>query len=346
MLEELALRCDQAGAMHWLQHFLAVPTFRGKRPYLMVGLDASMTITWAVLLYELTPLGLSTGIFSTDDISGFRSVIALAPERAEVAGLAAKILLESGAQIAMISFLKSAGGSARVETKLPACWATRDRTVLNTLVATDTYEATLMLLGKATRFNMRYYRRRLMRQMRYELVSDARGLFTEESFEALNATSLNPMAQDVMRLQYASACEARGGFLLGLRTEDGTWLGIVGGWRQGATTVLLWQINRAGFERNSLGTVMRGHFLEYEIERGVRKIVFYGGTPNSIQNSFESDTVEDLVAVQRSVKARLLSGLASLAAKRRRWMKGTNFIAATLHDHTLAWHETNEPVNR
>jgi hypothetical protein len=345
LLEALALRCNQAGAMHWLEHFLAVPTFRGKTPYLVLGVDAAEMLAWAVLMYELTPLGLATGVFSTDDISGFRSVIAPASDRAAVAGLAADALLERGAQIVMISRLKTNVETAKLHAKVSAHWAVLDRAVVNTLTAGDTYEATLMSLGKGTRFNMRYYRRRLMQQVSYELVEDARGLFTVSEFDALNAASLNPMPQDLMRLQYASACNARGGFLTGMRSLDGRWLGVVGGWRQADTTVLLWQMNRAGFERASIGTVMRGHFLENEIAQGARRIVFYGGTPNSIRNAFKRDTVEDLVVVRRSRKAAWLMKIASLVARPGSWRKSTNFLAATLHDDALEWHETGAARN-
>jgi hypothetical protein len=345
MLEALALRCHQAGAMHWLEHFLSVPSFRGKTPYLVLGVDAEGAPAWAVLLYELTPLGVATGVFSTDDISGFRSVIAPAEDRAAVGAMAGEALLQRGAQVVMISYLKANGAPASMQVKVPSRWAVRERAVVNTLVAGETYEATLMSLGKATRFNMRYYRRRLKQQLLYEVVADARGLFTVAEFDALNAATLNPMAQDLMRLQYASACRARGGFLMGMRTTDGLWLGVVGGWRQSGTTVLLWQMNRAGFERASIGTVTRGHFLENEIMQGTRRIVFYGGTPNSIRNAFERDTVVDMVAVRRSKKAALLLKIASPIAKPGLWGRGANFLAATLHDDALEWHETDAGQN-
>jgi hypothetical protein len=36
LLEAFALCCGQPGAMSWLRHFLSVPSFRGKMPYVVL----------------------------------------------------------------------------------------------------------------------------------------------------------------------------------------------------------------------------------------------------------------------------------------------------------------------
>ena len=89
LLESLAERCDQAGAMNWLGYFLAASSFKGKRPYLVLmmksGADTSSPrledVHAAVLLFEYRVLGMPTGAFSTDDWAGFRTVIAPEGER-------------------------------------------------------------------------------------------------------------------------------------------------------------------------------------------------------------------------------------------------------------------------
>jgi hypothetical protein len=350
LLEELAEQCHQAGAMHWLEHFLTVPTFRGRTPYLLLGVVAGEAETanignvrWAVLMYEFSVLGFGSGAFSTDDISGFRTVIAPVGERHDAVTAAVSILLERGAQIAMVSFAEDDdAGKYALRTDVPCRWAVRERAVMNTLRTKESYEATLMSLGKATRFNMRYYRRRLGRRVTCELVSDARGLFSEEQIDRMNADSLNPFTKNLARLQFASTARLRGGFLLLLRSASGEWLGLIGGWRQAGTTVLLWQMNRAGFERDSLGTVMRGYFVEHEVERGAKKIMFYGGTPNSIQTSFLQSRVVDLIVVRKSFQARLLCRFAALFAKPHWWMKSTNFVARAVSSDPMVWHESDD----
>jgi hypothetical protein len=353
LLEELAEQCSQAGAMHWMEHFLAVPTFRGRTPYLLLGVDAEggeleiSGVRWAVLMYEFSVLGFGLRTFSTDDISGFRTVIARAGERHAAVTAATNKLLQMGAQILMISFMEEVGDAEYSLKPDVACrWAVRERPVANTLLAKETYQQTLMSLGKTTRFNMRYYRRRLGRQVPCELVSDAREIFSEEQIDVMNAESLNPFSKMLNRLQFVSVRRLRGGFLLCLRANTGDWLGLIGGWRQAGTTVLLWQMNRAGYERDSLGTVMRSYFVEHEIEHGAEKIMFYGGTPNSIQNSFVQSKVTDLVVVRKSLRARLLCRVALIFAKPRWWMKSPNFMARAVCSDPMVWHENGTRSER
>ena len=52
-------------------------------------------------------------------------------------------------------------------------------------------------------------------------------------------------------------------------------------------TVLHWQMNAAGYEKLSVGTAMRSYFLEHEVGRGAKKLIYYGGTPHSMGHSFE-----------------------------------------------------------
>ncbi len=354
LLEGLAERCGQVGAMHWLEHFLTVPTFRGRTPYLLLGVDADSIanpstddLRWAVLMYEFSVFGFGLRAFSTDDISGLRTVIAPAGERHMAVTAAANALMERDAQIAMVSFTEEASeGEYALQADISCRWAVRERAVANTLPTRESYEATLMSLGKATRFNMRYYRRRLARRITCELVSDARGLFNDEQIDKMNAESLNPFTKELAKLQFESTGCLRGGFLLLLRSTAGEWLGVIGGWRQNGTTVLLWQMNRAGFKRDSLGTVMRAYFVEHEVERGAEKIMFYGGTPNSIQNSFMQSKVVDLVVVRKSLHARLLCRLAAVFAKPHWWMKSTNFVARAVSSDPMVWHESDGRAER
>jgi hypothetical protein len=348
LLAELAERCGQAGAMHWLEHFFTVPTFRGRTPCLLLGVNANADedfkttdVSWAVLMYEFSVLGFGLRTFSTDDISGFRTVIAPDGERHAAVTSAANALLQRGAQMLMISFSEDSTGSEyALDTNVACKWAVRERPVMNTLLPKGTYQETLMSVGKTTRFNMRYYRRRLERRVPMELIGDARGLFTSEEIDAINEQSLNPFSQALNRRQFRSVTNLRGGFLLCLRTAGGDWLGLIGGWRQAGTTVLLWQMNRAGYEQDSLGTVMRSYFVEHEIERGAGKIMFYGGTPNSIQNSFLRSKVTDVVVVRKSLWARLFRGVASIFAKPRWWMKSPNFMARAFCSDLMEWHES------
>ena len=170
----------------------------------------------------------------------------------------------------------------------------------------STFEETLASLGKATRFNLRYYRRRLLRRMPCEVVSDARGQLSRQQLEWLNTNSLNPLPLAEFVKRYDDVCELSGGYLFGVREASGKWLGLVAGWRSGTTTVLHWQLNVSGYEKDSLINVVRSYFLEHEVELGARRLVIHGGTTHSMVHSFEVYPAFDLVVRRRSFRSALI----------------------------------------
>jgi hypothetical protein len=361
LLEGLALRCGQSGAMHWLKHFLAVPSAVEKIPYLVLVPQEGVSLhemqldrlqpehlRAAVLMFQYRFLGLPVGAFSTDDVSGFRTVVAPVEQRAAVAEIAANAMLERGAQFVLVSYCDAdcnAGRDAVEPVPAPRLtagrkleWARRRRPVAKTLPLAGSFEATLATLGKATRFNLGYYRRRLLKKMSCEFVPNVCGLLSDSDLDALNAGSLNPVTSENFRLQYRSSCDLPGGFVVGLRDGEGRWLSLIGGWRQKETTVLYWQMNAAGFERDSLGTVMRSYFLEHEVQLGGRQLVVYGGTTHSMGNSFVRETVTELVVRRRSGRATSLR-LVSQAwcAIARLTGKPNNFLASAISRDDLPW---------
>jgi hypothetical protein len=347
LLEQLALRCGQPGAMNWMQYFLAVPEFRWKTPYLVL-LTHSKTepralrvenVRAAVLLFEYRILGLPTRVFCTDDATGMRTVISRLEDRQTASVTAVRALMRYGAQIVMVS-RDDAGrtvGVPRLGEEHPILWARQRRPIAMTLELEPTYQATLAKLGKSTRFNLGYYRRRLLAKMPCEFVADARGMLSEADLRTINSGSLNPVPMELFKLQYASACHLPGGFLIGLRGPLGEWLSLIGGWRQDRTTVLHWQQNASGYERSSLGTVMRSYFLESEIARGARTLSFYGGTPHSMQNSFVQAEVTDLLVRRHSWQAAVLVAFARMIGGVQRWMGRMNFVVEILCDQKLVW---------
>jgi len=347
LLESLAERCDQDGAMNWLGYFLSASSFRGKHPYLVLimksGADTSSPrledVHAAVLLFEYRALGLPTGVFSTDDWAGFRTVIAPKGERAATSVMAADALLARGAQIVLISYGQHRGvASAFVPVmQSRAMWVAGRRPVAMTLRLEPTVKETLARLGKSTRFNLGYYRRRLQAVESCELIGDVDDRLQEHELEELNRTSLNPIDLAEFRLQYECACKLPGGFLLGLRNREGKWLSLIGGWRQGDVTVLHWQMNAAGYEKLSLGTAMRSYFLEHEVERGAKKLIYYGGTPHSMGNSFEREEVTDLVVRRRSLQSTAMVGTLRLLAAVRSYVGINSLLVQMVGGNRLRW---------
>ncbi len=333
--------------MSWLGYFLAAPSFKGKQPYLVLIMKSETPaaklrladIHAAVLLFEYRIMGLPTGAFSTDDWSGFRTVIAPEPDRAAMGAFAAEALFRHGAQMVLISFLqpRDDAGTFVPAMDYRALWISGKRPVSMTLHLEPTVSATLAKLGKSTRFNLGYYRRRLQHFEPCEFVVDARGLMRDDELEALNHASLNPVGPDEFRLQVQSACNLPGGFMLGLRTFRGQWLSLIGGWRQGDVTVLHWQLNVVGYEKLSIGTAMRSYFLEHEVALGTTKLIYYGGTPHSMGNSFERERVTDLIVRRRGLQAVALHVVVRALASLRSRVGINSLLVQAIGSNRLKW---------
>ena len=331
--------------MNWLSHFISVSSFNRKKPYLVLmvrnGVKPSPLnvddVHAAIFLFEYTMMGLPTGAFCADDWAGFRTVIAPEPERAAMAAAAADAMLDHGAQIVLVAYGHPVGAADRhaPSSHHALRWAWSTQPVAMELPLETTMQATLAKLGRSTRYNLGYYRRRLAKEMPCEFIADARGMLREDEMQAINAGSLNPVTETDFRRQYKSSCELHGGFLLGLRTADGTWVSLVGGWRQAGTTVHYWQMNKAGHEKLSIGKAMLSYFLEHEVNLGTHKLIYNGGTPNPIRFSFTPHEVTYLVAERKSLRGRALNNLMRLANS----LRGLNsLLAQTVCSEGLVWH--------
>lgn len=173
MLVELSHRTGQTGAMDSLDYFLSTPAVLRKTPYLMlVGLRAGVKaeeataddVAGALLLYEYRFARLGVKVFATDDKSGRRTVIAPPEIRTRVAELACRTLIAKGAVTILIT-LEGDEEARREGPEIPGqpeCWiATRARATPGYLPLGRTLDQTLAAMGRHTRRNLRYYRRRL-----------------------------------------------------------------------------------------------------------------------------------------------------------------------------------------
>jgi hypothetical protein len=342
LLQELAQCCGQPGAMHWLEYFLNRRAAERKPPFLVLHLehpsDADRlslgNVRAAALFFEYRILGLRTRAFSTDDAVGFRTVIAPAQERAAMATRAAQALIQQGAHIVLATYDACAQEEGcEPVLNFPGLLAgLRRRDVRRFLEIGPSFDETLARLGRLTRRNVRYYRRRLSARTPCELVPDVGAYITLDELHAFNRGSINPVSADEVNLRWRSASRLPGSFLMGLRTSGGEWLSFVGGWRQGTTTVLHWQMNTAGHEHDSISTVMRSFFLEHEAAHGTRRLLMYGGTPHSIRHSFERESIADVLICRPSLRAKLLRLLARTVASPRGITGRINFLAQTLSE--------------
>lgn len=354
LLEQFAGRCGQSGSMHWLGYFLGGAGARWKRPYVVLllrpGADAASLklddIRGAVLCYEFSAFGVHTGAFATDDWEGLRTVIAEPMLRRQVTALATRALIQRGAHLVLTTY--TAPGETRAEPMLEypnTLWATHDRRVTKQrLVLGPTYEETLAKFGKRTRNHLRYYRRRLLAEMDCEFLPDAGSVLREEDLLRLNAGSRNPLPPSECKRRYYATRDQNGGFLIGLRRVDGELLSIIGGWRQGTTTVMHHQLNAGGYESYSLSTVMRSFFLESEVERGTQTLIFYHGTNHSMSHAFEAEIARDYVVRRKSLRAAAIHRIAGFLVSPRHYPNAAyfggsgTFFASVLTSDMLEWH--------
>ncbi len=341
LLQAFAASCDQPCALHWMPFFLNGRGRWWKRPSLVLvlkhGADPAQLqvddLAGAALFFEYRPLGLPTWTAVNDD------VVAPEGQKSLIAGIAADAMLNRGAHAVVASYYEDPLDPNEPWKALRpsgSMWVQRSREMRRQMRLGKTYEETLGRLGKSTRFNMRYYSKRFQTKVPFEYVADARGILTEAEMLALNESCLNPVEKSDCKLRFKLSCEGDG-FMVGIRSLEGEWLSAIGGWRQGDTTVVHWQVNKAGYEKDSLVTVMRASFLNGEAARGMQRLMYYGGTSHSMQNSFDEEVAWDFFVRRRSRRAAVLHMLSRFVETPDGLTKRTNFLASGLRNPELSW---------
>lgn len=351
LLVQLCDATGQSGAMDTLEHLLHSPTALEKTPCLvLVGFPGALStrlsaaeatlsdLRGAVLLYEYRVLGRPTGIFATDDVTGHRTVIAFPESRVEVAEQACRTLLRRGALMLLVSLDgapvvgkgAASPGTRQAAADEPLCSrAVRVRNIPRDLKLETTLEATLAQMGSNTRRNLRRYRKRLETNLGAHFVPEAEVGLDEFLELARNATNPIPVTEAAWRYNALQASPGR--MLLGVKAQDGRWLSLIGGQRNGTTTELEWQVNRGDLPHYSLSTVMRAYLLENEIALGMSRVMFKGGTPHSMRHSLIESRVTDLIVVRRTP---LAMGLRKAA----RWVfPHSIYLGHALRDPDLIW---------
>jgi hypothetical protein len=141
----------------------------------------------------------------------------------------------------------------------------------------DSYEGFLESMGKQTRRNFRYYRRRLESRGHHHVSEMSLDQFERAAkrLEGLNVIGSHrggtPRAMRMLKAVERPV-------LMGLRHENGEWLSIVGGWREGDRIVVFIQMNNdQDYPEDSLCTVARACLIDTAIQQGTRELVFWAG---------------------------------------------------------------------
>jgi hypothetical protein len=347
VLIELSTRCNQLGAMDYLDYFLTSPDNIKKIPYLVL-LTLRMGVSvfelqpedvlGAALVYEYSLLGLPTRLFNAADFNGSRAVVAPEPIRSRLCARVCLYLMEHhGAQAALltceteprISPLESFPAAAPRSGKF--WWATQTREVGATIPLQETADETLADMGKNTRRNLKRYRRKAEAELLCTFHSDVKTLLTRAQLSELNRASTHPVIDSILERRYNTLKAIEGLFCVGVKMPDGQWISLLGGRRHHGICEIDWQLNRARLERYSVGTVIRSFLIEHEIAIGSTKLHFEGGTPHAMRLSFLNRYATDIIVVNRSLFTLLLRKLA------RRLSPNRNFLFQRLADPELIW---------
>lgn len=336
-LVELTYRCGQAGdAIARLEEDFARPSFTSKRPTLVLttgcGANGAEELQAAVLLYEHRIFGVGCRVFYADYQGAVRTVIAPEGERARAALAASELLLQQGALLVHVSYEgdepRLGGARSDMAGGRGPTWAMRRRQTIGYMPVDDTAEATLANLGKHTRRNLRYYRRRAEADLGQMVVDHPE--FTRDEFVAFSRVCSYPLAEEEAVNRHEAMQHQPSSYLyLGLRAANGEWLSLIGGRHEGNSTYIEWQMNRADMPSYSLCTLMRSHLIDYEVARGSRRVYFVGGTGHSISSALIPEVkIADLLVIQ--------FGLPRWAL--RRVARPDSFVREMLSNTALQWH--------
>lgn len=343
-LTDLARRSGQPGGMDDLNYFLARPQVRKKTPqvlWLEGQLPKIESPDAAVLLYEHHVGGYGIRIFATDDTTGRRTLVSAPSLRVCFALSACQSLLERGAQIILISFRHEdpqvdAGLEQLLQGKGYSCrWASREREITGYLRLETTYDATMARLGNKTRSHLRYYRRRVEKELGAEFVRDVK--ISREDFIAMNRISAYAVTEEVAGWRYDLLEKLSSPLLYGMRDRDGRWLSLIGGRHYDRNMELFWQMNRDDMPSLSLGTAMRAFLIEHEVLCGTQRLYIEGGTTHSMSHAFLPEKVTDLIVIRQTPVAPLLPGLM------KRFLHPDNMLLHVLDDRALVWRTVNRP---
>lgn len=356
LLEQSAASLGQPGTMHWLNCFFdntKVSSWR--QPCLVIALSAATDLNpsrlspnqvqGAVFFTEYSLLGLRSGIFISPDNLGMRNVLARDGSHTEIVLIAMRTLLRQGARFLIASYESGRLHQNEIYPGIDidgALWTQRNRSHPKFLPLMHTLEETLATLGKLTRRNMRYYRHRLEERVGCEYTSSVRATVPDGEIASINHDALNPIDLDEFRLRWQQATTHPDGFLAVLKTAQGEWLSFIGGWRNGTTTFIRWQVNKASYAADSLNQVMRSYFIESEIAMGARRLVFDGGTRGSIVNAFTEVPVVDLIVRRKTFLDLRFRTACLLLSASQKLLKRPYMVVEILQDRQLEWHSGNE----
>jgi hypothetical protein len=304
-LDQLRLRCHQQDDITTdIDYFLACKDPENRRPFVL-AFRAESELVAAAFFHQVCFVGVGSGLACAGDPMGDGLVIAPVQERETFLRCAIEELVNVQKKFHTIRLrAKTSRTALLVDFETSGLHSKFvERTVQHRLVLAETYEEMLATFGLRTRRSLRAKRRQLENTLRPDFLP---GIAPEQAFEAmcyLRAKSSMPTRSmwyfEGLRKILHTHQDA---FAMGLKSPDGGWLSILGGWRRNGTTYIDVQLNHSAFVRESLSAVMRAFLLEHEISVGQKYIVFVGGSSALLERYCSPrEAFADLVVTRSSI---------------------------------------------
>ena len=174
------------------------------------------------------------------------------------------------------------------------------------LPLTTTHAGFLQSLGLKTRRHLRYYRRRF-EEDEHEFVE--RISIDEFSMAASCLARQDVVGANLSKIKTASKMLGylQEPLLSGLRSKNGEWLSVLGGWYEGNAALIYLQINSdKRHSRYSLSCVLRGYVIESLIRRGFTEVIFCDGLAGRLRRHTKPVASECVYWDRTSTRWRLL----------------------------------------
>lgn len=305
LLRELAVRCGQEEATADIHYYLDKPGLLRRVPVLLLirhPQAAPDNLAAAVLLFEYKVAGIPLGMYTSNDRSGRRTVIAAPGDRLNMAICGAEHLLRRGANVVLLALrsgpITREMADSLEKTKSRVSWVFRQREIPDYLPLRSTYDETLAQIGKRTRTHMRYYRRQAEAQLGCTFHPQLE--MGERELSAFNRICMYPVGEQLLAWRLRALRQFDRPILMALRDSRGELLSVLAGRRFGTDSDVLWQMNRRGLDQHSLSLVMRTYFIEHEISCGMERVYLDGGSGHSLCHSFARGTVTHLAAIRHT----------------------------------------------
>jgi hypothetical protein len=333
-LDELCVQCEQPGALDHLDYHFSLPGFARKRPTMVVVETTTgngVRPVAAVLTYEYQVAGVGTGVYAADFKGGARAVVAPRSLRPRAVFAAADALLSQRGLLIQLSYVGEDSPSRLAQiAETPLRWASRVRNSAGYMEIEPGVEATFAHLGKRTRRNLRYYRRLAETELGATLVVSPE--ITPEQFLEFNRATNYAVPDEQAAARFRSLKQNPAPLFLGLRSQQGEWLSLIGGYFKGPDAMVEWQLNRSDMAPYSLCTTMRAHLLEYVVGQNCRRTYFIGGTTHSMMNSMTHERIVDVVVSRPGVPAWLVNRIAAADPDLPRY-EGPIAIGTRVYEH-------------